>query len=85
VVQSAAAASNPVEEPDEAEEPDSELETAAPWDNADEADDALPAYAMAEEAELAEPAYQFDGDWGALVSLLGTRWARPACWHTMPC
>ncbi|WP_199104225.1 DNA polymerase III subunit gamma/tau [Aquitalea sp. ASV11] len=69
------AASAPAEETPEAEdqasEQDSELETAAPWDDAD---DALPAYAMAEEAELAETvAYQFDGDWSALVGLLGTR------------
>ncbi|NWK78999.1 DNA polymerase III subunit gamma/tau [Aquitalea sp. LB_tupeE] len=74
------AASAPAEETPEAEdqasEQDSELETAAPWDEGDEGD-ALPAYAMAEEAEEAElaetVAYQFDGDWGALVGLLGTR------------
>jgi DNA polymerase-3 subunit gamma/tau len=74
VVPSTPTASNPIDEQEEAEEQDSELETAAPWDNGDEVDDALPAYAMAEEAELAESAaYQFDGDWGALVSLLGTK------------
>jgi len=74
VQQAAPAISAPAEERDEAEEPDSEQETAAPWDEEDAADDALPAYAMAEEAELGEAvAYQFDGDWSALVSLLGTR------------
>ncbi|BBF86195.1 DNA polymerase III subunits gamma and tau [Aquitalea magnusonii] len=76
VVQTAAASAPAEETPeaeDQASEQDSELETAAPWDEGDE-DDALPAYAMAEEAELAETvAYQFDGDWSALVGLLGTR------------
>ncbi|WP_059287609.1 DNA polymerase III subunit gamma/tau C-terminal domain-containing protein [Aquitalea magnusonii] len=34
----------------------------------------MPAYAMAEEAAVAEASpYQFDGDWGALVTQLGTR------------
>ena len=71
----AAAANAPVPELDDANElaseQDSELETAAPWD---EGDDGLPAYAMADEAALLEPvSYQFDGDWGALVGMLGTR------------
>lgn len=58
----------------EQDDAEAELETAAPWDGGSDADDALPAYAMADDAALAEPvAYQFDGDWGTLVGLLGSR------------
>lgn len=55
------------------DEDEAELDNTAPWDET-EAEESMPAYAMAEEAAVAEASpYQFDGDWGALVTQLGTR------------
>uniref|UniRef100_A0A8W7PWC1 DNA polymerase III subunit gamma/tau n=1 Tax=Anopheles coluzzii TaxID=1518534 RepID=A0A8W7PWC1_ANOCL len=55
------------------DEDDAELDNTAPWDEA-EAEESMPAYAMAEESAAVEASpYEFDGDWGGLVTQLGTR------------
>ncbi|MBA4710102.1 DNA polymerase III subunit gamma/tau [Aquitalea aquatica] len=55
------------------DEDETELDNTAPWDET-EAEEAMPAYAMAEESVTVDASpYQFDGDWGGLVTQLGTR------------